>query len=101
PGAGDRARRWWRGRPTACRTGSLPPTRAITPAIGRPSRDRPAHAIPLSPFRAELGRGRRLRRADALLAERDLESSVRALPGDGVYLLPHQLGHEDELPHLA
>src|SRR3954452_17780663 len=53
------------------------------------------NVIPLSPFRAELGRARRLRRADALLAERDLESAVRALPGDELYYLLHELGHED------
>ena len=69
--------------------------------MDRPSKDRPADVIPLSPFRAELGRGRRLRRADALLAERDLESAVRALPGDELYYVLHELGHEDALPILA
>src|SRR5438552_597234 len=50
----------------------------------RPPRQQPDNdnVIPLSPFRAELGRARRLRRADALLAERDVEAAVRALPGD-------------------
>src|SRR3954454_15226551 len=59
------------------------------------------NVIPLSPFRAELGRARRLRRADALLAERDLESAVRALPGDELYYVLHELGHEDAGPLLA
>jgi len=61
----------------------------------------PADIIPLSPFRAELGRGRRLRRADALLAERDLESAVRALPADELYYVLHELGHEESSALLA
>src|SRR4051794_9428487 len=61
----------------------------------------PADVIPLSPFRAEVGRARRLRRADALLAERDVEAAVRALPGDELYYVLHELGHEDAAPLLA
>ncbi|HXU05336.1 MAG TPA: DUF6178 family protein, partial [Polyangia bacterium] len=64
-------------------------------------RSQPADVIPLSAFRAELGRGRRLRRADALLAERDVESAVRALPGDELYYVLHELGHQDAGPLLA
>ena len=67
----------------------------------RPTKEQPTNVIPLSPFRAELGRGRRLRRADVLLAERDIESAVRALPGDELYYVLHELGHEDALPILA
>jgi len=67
----------------------------------RPTNEQPTNVIPLSPFRAELGRGRRLRRADVLLAERDVESAVRALPGDELYYVLHELGHEDALPILA
>jgi hypothetical protein len=67
----------------------------------RPGGQPPADIIPLSPFRAELGRGRRLRRADALLAERDLESAVRALPADELYYVLHELGHEESAPLLA
>jgi hypothetical protein len=63
--------------------------------------DPPANVIPLSAFRAELGRGRRLRRADALLAERDVEGAVRALPGDELYYVLHELGQEDGGPLLA
>jgi hypothetical protein len=51
--------------------------------------------IALSPFRAEIGRGRRLRRADLLLAERDLEGAVRALPGDELYYVVHEVGLRD------
>jgi hypothetical protein len=61
----------------------------------------PADVIPLSPFRAELGRGRRLRRADALLAERDVDAAVRALPGDELYYVLHELGLQDAAPILS
>jgi hypothetical protein len=66
-----------------------------------PPRLTPADVIPLSPFRAELGRGRRLRRADALLAERDVDAAVRALPGDELYYVVHELGLEDATPLLG
>jgi uncharacterized protein DUF6178 len=69
--------------------------------MAHPVRPQPDNVIPLSHFRAELGRGRRLRRADALLAERDLESAVRALPGDELYYVLHELGHESAGPILA
>jgi hypothetical protein len=69
--------------------------------MDRSSSEQPTNVIPLSPFRAELGRGRRLRRADALLAERDVESAVRALPGDELYYVLHELGHEDAAPILS
>ena len=70
----------------------------VRPPPQQPNND---NVIPLSPFRAELGRARRLRRADALLAERDVESAVRALPGDELYYVLHELGHEDAGPLLA
>ena len=73
-----------------------PPRQQLSPSSGRP-----ADVIPLSPFRAEVGRGRRLRRADALLAEHDLESAVRALPGDELYYVVHELGQEEARPILA
>src|SRR5690349_12020140 len=69
--------------------------------MSHPTRHPPADVIPLSPFRAELGRARRLRRADALLAERDVETAVRALPGDELYYVLHELGPEDGNALLA
>jgi len=69
--------------------------------MDRPTKDEPSNVIPLSPFRAELGRGRRLRRADQLLAERDVDAAVRALPGDELYYVLHELGHEDAGPLLS
>src|SRR4029078_2522558 len=56
---------------------------------------------PLWPSRPELGRGRRLRRADQLLAERDVDAAVRALPGDELYYVLHELGHEDAGPLVS
>src|SRR5262249_14221576 len=78
--------------------------RAITCAFDDPPpppRHQPADIIRWSPSRAELGRGRRLRRADALLAERDVESAVRALPGDELYYVLHELGLHDAAPTLT
>lgn len=69
--------------------------------MDRPTKDEPSNVIPLSPFRAELGRGRRLRRADQLLAERDVDAAVRALPGDELYYVLHELGHQDAGPLLS
>jgi hypothetical protein len=67
----------------------------------RPVGQQPADVIPLSQFRAELGRGRRLRRSETLLAERDPEAAVRALPADELYYVLHELGHEAGGPLLA
>ena len=66
-----------------------------------PTKDEPSNVIPLSAFRAELGRGRRLRRADVLLADRDPDAAVRALPGDELYYVLHELGHQDAAALLA
>jgi hypothetical protein len=66
-----------------------------------PTKDEPSNVIPLSAFRAELGRGRRLRRADALLADRDPDAAVRALPGDELYYVLHEVGLRDAGALLA
>jgi hypothetical protein len=57
--------------------------------------------IALSPFRAELGRGRRLRRADALYDGADLGTAVRALPGDELYYVLHEIGLQEGAEILA
>ncbi len=54
--------------------------------------NRPADVIALSAYRAQLGRGRRLRRADALADAPDLAAAVRALPGDELYYVLHEVG---------
>ena len=53
---------------------------------------RPNNVVALSHYRARLGRGRRLRRADALLEAPDLGAAVRALPGDELYYVLHEMG---------
>ena len=66
-----------------------------------PRQRRPADVIALSPFRAELGRGRRLRRADALYDGADLGTAVRALPGDELYYVLHEIGLQEGAEILA
>jgi len=63
--------------------------------------DRPADVIALSPFRAELGRARRMRRAEALHEAPDLGAAVRQLPGDELYYVLHELGLADGRDLLA
>src|SRR3569832_138924 len=60
-----------------------------------PSQDQPEernNVVALSHYRARLGRGRQLRRADALLEAPDLRAAVRALPGDELYYVLHEIG---------
>jgi hypothetical protein len=56
--------------------------------------------VELSRFRAEIGRGRRARRADALLEADDLEAAVHALPPDEFYYVIHEVGFPDALDIL-
>jgi Family of unknown function (DUF6178) len=55
----------------------------------------PDNVIALSRYRAQLGRGRKLRRAEALLAGPDPERAIRALPGDEFYYVINELGLRD------
>jgi hypothetical protein len=61
----------------------------------------PDNVVALSRYRAQLGRGRKLRRADALLAGPDPERAVRALPGDELYYVIHEIGLRDAGDILA
>src|SRR5215510_13553144 len=54
--------------------------------------DRPDNVIALSRYRAQLSRGRKMRRADVLLSGPDPERAIRALPGDELYYLIHEMG---------
>ncbi|HEY2902276.1 MAG TPA: DUF6178 family protein [Polyangia bacterium] len=54
--------------------------------------DSPDNVIALSRYRAQLGRGKRLRRADSLLGGPDPERAIRALPGDELYYVVQELG---------
>jgi hypothetical protein len=52
----------------------------------------PDNVVALSRYRARIGRGRKLRRADALLEGSDPERAIRALPGDEFYYIVHEIG---------
>jgi hypothetical protein len=55
----------------------------------------PNNVVALSRYRAQLGRGRKLRRADELLSGPEPERAVRALPGDEFYYVVHEIGLRD------
>jgi Family of unknown function (DUF6178) len=59
------------------------------------------NVVALSHYRARLGRGRQLRRADALMEAPDLKAAVRALPGDELYYVLHEIGLEEGADILA
>jgi hypothetical protein len=61
----------------------------------------PDNVVALSRYRAQLGRGRKLRRADVLMSGPDPERAVRALPGDELYYVIHELGLRDAGELLA
>jgi len=69
--------------------------------MGTPRPPRPNNVVALSQYRARLGRGRKLRRADALLEAPDLEAAVRALPGDELYYVLHEIGLAEGAEILA
>src|SRR3954471_10357222 len=69
--------------------------------MGTPRSPRPNNVVALSQYRARLGRGRKLRRADALLEAPDLEAAVRALPGDELYYVLHEIGLAEGADILA
>jgi hypothetical protein len=50
-------------------------------------KDNKDNVIAMSRYRARLGRGRRMRRMDALMAQPNPEQAIRALPGDELYYL--------------
>jgi hypothetical protein len=66
--------------------------RSQKPDANRQSTASGGEVVELSRFRAELGRGRRLRRADVLLDAPSPRNAVRALPGDEFYYVIHELG---------
>jgi hypothetical protein len=63
--------------------------------------DNPDNVIALSRYRAQLGRGRRMRRVDAILSGPEPERAIRALPGDELYYLIHETGLRDAGDILA
>jgi len=77
----------------------MPPSRRAPPS--KPNRSADDNVVALSRYRAQLGRGRKLRRADALLSGPEPERAVRALPGDEFYYVVHELGLSDAADILA
>ena len=61
----------------------------------------PDNVIALSRYRAQLGRGKRLRRSEALMASPNPEAAIRALPGDELYYIVHETGTRDALDILV
>jgi hypothetical protein len=66
-----------------------------------PAATLPDNVVALSRYRARLGRGRKLRRAEELFSGPDPERAVRALPGDEFYYVVHELGLPDAGELLA
>jgi hypothetical protein len=56
-----------------------------------------SRVVNLPRYRAQLDRGRRSRRADALLAGTDPVSAIRALPPDEFYYVLHELGFPEAM----
>jgi len=61
----------------------------------------PDNVIALSRYRAQLGRGKRLRRSEAIMATPNPEAAIRALPGDELYYIVHEAGPRDALDILV
>jgi hypothetical protein len=61
----------------------------------------PDNVIALSRYRAQLGRGKKLRRADALMESPDPGAAIRALPGDELYYIMHESGAGEALDVLV
>jgi hypothetical protein len=61
----------------------------------------PDNVIALSRYRAQLGRGKRLRRSEAIMASPNPEAAIRALPGDELYYIVHEAGPRDALDILV
>jgi len=61
----------------------------------------PDNVIALSRYRAQLGRGKKLRRAEALIDSPNPEAAIRALPGDELYYVVHEAGLRDAMEILV
>jgi Family of unknown function (DUF6178) len=78
-----------------------PPAPPVSPKAAAKLAPRPDNVVALSRYRAQLGRGRKQRRVDVLLEGPDPERAVRALPGDELYYVIHELGLRDAGDILA
>ncbi len=61
----------------------------------------PDNVIALSRYRAQLGRGKRLRRSEAIMDTANPEAAIRALPGDELYYIVHEAGPRDAMDILV
>ena len=60
-----------------------------------------SQVVALTRYRAQLERGRRSRRADALFATADPVGAIRALPPDEFFYVLHELGFPEALEILV
>jgi hypothetical protein len=63
--------------------------------------DPPANLIALSDYRAQLVRGQRTRRTEALFDADDPEAAIRALPPDEFFYVIHELGFPEAMDILV
>src|SRR5262245_15728016 len=73
---------------------------AIVPTVPRRPAPPPDNVVALSRYRAQLGRGRRGRRADELFAAPEPGKAIRALPPDEFYYVVSELGFPEGLEVL-
>jgi hypothetical protein len=69
--------------------------------MAAPTNAPPDNVIALSRYRAQLGRGKKLRRSEVILASPDPAAAIRALPGDELYYIVHEAGTRDALELLV
>jgi hypothetical protein len=69
--------------------------------MAAPTNPPPNNVIALSRYRAQISRGKKLRRSDALLASEDPAAAIRALPGDELYYMVHEAGARDAMELLV
>ena len=69
--------------------------------MAAPTNAPPDNVIALSRYRAQLGRGKKLRRSEAILASPDPAAAIRALPGDELYYIVHEAGTQSALELLV
>ena len=63
--------------------------------------DPDCNVIALSRYRAQLGRGKRLRRSEAIMNGPNPEAAIRALPGDELYYMVHETGPREWQQKIA
>jgi hypothetical protein len=77
--------------------GSVVDHSQVVPSPKNPETPRGGDVIALSRYRAQLHRGRRLRRTDEIFSTADPQGTIQALPGDEFFYLISELGFPDAL----